>query len=121
MSYNLLAIADEIALTALGKAYFGNALYVAKDFDFLTDDAKRVIHRYLNGQQCGADHIDLQDVANAIKQEALSRENDKVQKCHDAFYILAIKQRDAAWREIELLKEENQRLRNMLYKEVTRI
>lgn len=70
MTYNATKIADELTKTALGEAYYGNALYVALDFPFLTDEDKQVLHRYLHGANCGRDSHALQDIAIAIIEKA---------------------------------------------------
>lgn len=59
-------IAGELIATALGDAYFGNALYVAKDIPGLTEDDRQVILRFLDGTNGGTDHVKLQDIANRI-------------------------------------------------------
>ena len=40
MPYDHKQIAKELIDTALGNAYYGNALYVARDFQFLTVKAQ---------------------------------------------------------------------------------
>ena len=66
MTYNITKIADELIKTALGEAYYGNSLYVALDFPFLTEEHKRCLHRYLHGSYMKTDHVMLQDIANVI-------------------------------------------------------
>ena len=67
MKYDNNQIAKELIATALGEAYHGNALYVSLDFSpILTEEEKRVIHRWLGGFQYGNDHIELQHIANKI-------------------------------------------------------
>ena len=68
--YGPKQIARELIATALGKAYYGNALYVAKDIPVLTDEERWVIYRWLDGSQCGMDHVELQHIANKIAADA---------------------------------------------------
>ena len=70
MVYGPKQIAKELIATALGVAYHGNALYVAKDIPVLTDEERHVILRYLDGSQCGTDHIELQHIAHKIASDA---------------------------------------------------
>jgi len=64
--YDLQKIADEIRKTALNEAYYGNALYVALDFDFLTKDHKTILRRHLNEIQRD-DRLELNDIAIIIE------------------------------------------------------
>lgn len=64
--YDNRAIAAELGKTARGDAYFGNALYVAKDIPGLTDGERECIGRWLTGTQRGTDHVRLQDIATKI-------------------------------------------------------
>jgi len=64
--YSPTKIASELIATALGEAYYGNALYVAMDFPVLTADDKSVIRRWLNGKPWNTDHINLQQIALKI-------------------------------------------------------
>lgn len=66
IQYSLRQIAKELIATALGKCYCGNALYVARDLPGLEDDERWVIDRWLEGDQCGTDHIRLQEIAHKI-------------------------------------------------------
>jgi hypothetical protein len=64
--YDRKQIARELIATALGKAYYGNALYVAQDIPGLTYEERCVICRYLEGVNHGLDHVELQNIANKI-------------------------------------------------------
>ena len=66
-SYDKARIAWEIQETAQGNAYFGNALLVAKDFEFLTPDDISVLERYLTGRESGSDRFRLQDIVIKIE------------------------------------------------------
>ena len=64
--YGPKQIAQELMATALGQAYYGNALYVAKDIPLLTDEERWVLCRWLDGTQCETDGFELQRVALKI-------------------------------------------------------
>lgn len=66
MPYGPTQIARELTDTALGNAYFGNALYVAQDIPGLTTHERLVIKRWLDGSQRGTDWRELQMIANKI-------------------------------------------------------
>lgn len=66
MAYDKAQIAKELTATALGKAYYGNALYVARDIAGLTDDDRRVLQRYLDGSQVATDAWALQAIAMRV-------------------------------------------------------
>lgn len=70
MGYGPKEIARELTATALGEAYFGNALYVARDTPGLTEEEKRVLSRYLDGTHNGTDHVRLQRIACKIAEVA---------------------------------------------------
>lgn len=63
MHYDNKQIAKELQATAQGDAYYGNALYVALDFPFLTQKEKACLHRYLHGSELTSDRFQLQDLA----------------------------------------------------------
>lgn len=67
MKYDKTVIADEIQKTALGEAYYGNALRVAKDFDFLSREEVSVLEKYLTGKTWLGNHFALQDIAIKIR------------------------------------------------------
>lgn len=69
MSYDAFTIAKELNATALGEAYYGNALYVARDFPCVTHNDRLCLNRWLNGNQSSMDHVRLQDIANMIIRE----------------------------------------------------
>ena len=66
MKYDNNAIARELDHTALGYAYYGNALYVACDFP-LSDEHMATLHRWLDGEQTTNDVQTLQDIAIVIR------------------------------------------------------
>lgn len=68
--YSLKQIAKELTATALGDAYYGNALRVAKDLPGLTDADRALLDRYATGTQSGTDHVCLQVLASQIEYEA---------------------------------------------------
>jgi hypothetical protein len=75
MAYDNKQIARELIATALGEAYCGNALYVAKDIPILTDEERYCIFRYLDGTACvskihSMDHVELQHIAHKIAADA---------------------------------------------------
>lgn len=64
--YNAARIAWELERTAMGDAFYGNALRVAKDIPGLTDDDRALLDRYATGLQRGTDHVKLCDLALRI-------------------------------------------------------
>lgn len=68
--YSPKQIARELMATALGEAYHGNALYVAKDIPVLTDEERWVLLRWLDGSQCGSDWRELQMIAQKVAADA---------------------------------------------------
>lgn len=89
--YNEKRIAWELDRTALGEAFFGNALRVAKDIPHLTAEDREVLDRFATGAQTGTDHVKLQDIALSIRQggdtEQLSLEEQLAQARQSAeFY-----------------------------------
>lgn len=68
--YGPKQIAKELMATALGKAYYGNALYVAKDIPALTDEDRWVLQRWLDGAQVKNDWRELQLIAHKIACDA---------------------------------------------------
>lgn len=64
--YNATRIAFELQCTALGEAYFGNALRVAKDIPGVTPEDRALLDRYATGTQRGIDHIYLQSLSQRI-------------------------------------------------------
>lgn len=68
--YDPKQIAKELTATALGDAYYGNALRVAKGLPGLTDADRALLDRYATGIQGGTDHVCLQMLANQIEYGA---------------------------------------------------
>ena len=68
--YDRHKIALELDATALGRAYYGNSLRVAKDIPEETDEDRGDLDRYAAGIQCGTDHVALQDIAARIRAGA---------------------------------------------------
>ena len=66
MIYDHKQIAKELKATASGESYFGNALYVARDMDFITDNDRQCLTRYLFGNNTATDRFRLQDIAILI-------------------------------------------------------
>ena len=67
--YTNQKIAKELKDTAMGRAYHGNALYVAVDIPFIRDNQeyRQVIIRYMTGKDLlGGDHCTLQEIANKL-------------------------------------------------------
>jgi len=64
--YGSKQIARELIATALGRAYYGNALYVAQDIPGLTNEERMVICRWLDGSQGETDMHELQSIAHKI-------------------------------------------------------
>ena len=66
--YTLKAIAYELEQTALGKAYYGNSLRVAKDIKGLSSNDISLLERFLTGREdkSGADFHALQALAVKI-------------------------------------------------------
>ena len=66
--YDNQQIAKEMRLTASGRYYYGNALYVAMDMPEIVaaPEQRHAILRYLNGTQICTDHIRLQEAAMLI-------------------------------------------------------
>ena len=75
-TYNLKQIANEIQATAEGRAFYGNALFVAMDLPFLTAEDKNIIDLYQTGQnrKYGMDstalRMRLQDIVVKIRRES---------------------------------------------------
>jgi len=69
--YTAKQIAEEIFITAQGQSYYGNALYVAKDFPFLNDADRSVLDSYLTGTYARSpfeSRMKLQDIVIKIRQ-----------------------------------------------------
>jgi hypothetical protein len=61
--YDHKQIAKELEATANGDSYYGNALYVAKDMPWTTDNDRAMLGRWLNGANTASDARRLQDFA----------------------------------------------------------
>jgi hypothetical protein len=61
--YDHKQIAKELEATANGDSYYGNALYVALDLPWTTQNDKSMLHRYLHGSELKTDRNRLQDFA----------------------------------------------------------
>jgi hypothetical protein len=64
--YGLAQIAWELERTALGEAFYGNALRVAKGIQGLSDQDRSLLDRYATGAQRGTDHVALQQLATFV-------------------------------------------------------
>lgn len=64
MNVELAECLDEIAA---GKMWSESALMAAINEPYLSDAEKGVLRRYLNGSHTGLDHVTLQDIARAIR------------------------------------------------------
>lgn len=64
--YDENKIAEELIATALGHAYHGNALRVAKDIKGLNDNDRACLDRWATGRQENTDHVLLQEIANKV-------------------------------------------------------
>lgn len=73
MKYDHHKIAQELDDTALGRSYYGNALYVALDIPCVTDEQKTVLRRWLDGTNTGGDFHALQKIAIDIRQNGATQ------------------------------------------------
>jgi len=64
--YSPARIAWELEQTAMGKAHFGNALRVAKDFPDMAREDRSLLDRYATGTQGNTDHVALSDLSIRI-------------------------------------------------------
>ncbi len=62
-TYDHKQIAKELDATAMGQSYYGNALYVARDLPWTTDNDRLMLTRWLNGGQTSSDFHALLDFA----------------------------------------------------------
>ncbi len=67
LAYTLSRIAKELDDTALGNAYYGNALRVAKDVPGVDAEERALLDRYATGAQRGTDHVALQQLAIELR------------------------------------------------------
>jgi hypothetical protein len=70
MNYDAQRIAQELDQTAQGYSYYGNALYVAMGMPGVTDDERRMLHRYMNGSELTTDRLRLQELAIKLRDGA---------------------------------------------------
>ncbi len=61
--YDHKQIAKELEATANGVSYYGNAIYVALDLPWTTQNDRSMLHRYLCGSELKTDRNRLQDFA----------------------------------------------------------
>ena len=73
MPYDLKTISKHLTSTALGNAYYGNALYVARDISCLNDFDRFCLSRWLNGTNTAADSLQLQTIANKLTEKEWSK------------------------------------------------
>lgn len=66
--YSLDRIANELQATALGQAYYGNALRVAKDVQGVTAEERALLDRWATGAQRQHDYLALQDLAIKLRE-----------------------------------------------------
>lgn len=69
MKYDSKQIARELQATAQGDAYYGNALYVARDMPQITGNDRDCLTRWLFGTQTSSDRFRLQDIAIEIAKQ----------------------------------------------------
>lgn len=71
MKYDAIKIANELNATALGEAYHGNALYVARDIPCVTKNDVQCLNKWLNGTNTASDGWRLQEISNYIREWAI--------------------------------------------------
>lgn len=69
MKYDRKQIAFELQATAQGDAYYGNALYVARDLPETTLNDKQCLTRWMYGTQTSEDRFRLQDIVINVMRE----------------------------------------------------
>ena len=62
-----IEFAESLDEIAAGKKWSECALRAAINEPYLSDAEKAVLWRYLNGSHTGVDHVTLQDIARAIR------------------------------------------------------
>ena len=62
-----IELAESLDEIAAGQAWHGSALAEAIKKPYLSDVEKAVLWRYLTGSHTGVDHVTLQDIARAIR------------------------------------------------------
>lgn len=66
VSYDYKRLSWELERTAMGEAFYGNAIRVAKYITGLMNEDLDVLERYSTGTNQGTDHITLQEIALKI-------------------------------------------------------
>jgi hypothetical protein len=69
MKYDHTNIAEELEATAKGSSYFGNALYVARDFPWATHNDKALLTRYMYGSELLTDKDKLIEFAHLSRNQ----------------------------------------------------
>lgn len=71
-------IARKLIATALGNAYYGNALRFAKDMPFFSaDEDQQVLQRWIDGSHNASDGFALQDISNKLLATTFNENTDK--------------------------------------------
>ena len=60
-------LAERLDDIAAGKMWSESVLMVAINQSYLSDEEKGILRRYLRGSHTGVDHVTLQDIARAIR------------------------------------------------------
>lgn len=67
----LKALADKLEQTAMGDSYFGTALGIAREIDWVTDEQRAMLYRWtLGSQRQPQDRLALCDLAIQIRDSA---------------------------------------------------
>ena len=69
MRYDHKKVADELEAIAKGINYFGNALYVARDFPWTTGNDRDMLTRFMYGSELLTDKGKLLEFANLSRNE----------------------------------------------------
>ncbi len=69
MTYDCKKIADELEATAKGRGYYGNALYVARDFPWATHNDRALLMRYMYGSELLTDKDKLIEFAHLSRNK----------------------------------------------------
>ena len=69
MRYDHKKIADELEAIAKGSNYFGNALYVARDFPWTTGNDRDMLTRFMHGSELLTDKDKLLEFAHLSRNE----------------------------------------------------
>lgn len=68
MAYDKQQISRELQATALGQAFYGNALRVAKDIPSVTPEERSLLDRWATGAATATDGWALQRLAQKIAE-----------------------------------------------------